>query len=151
VKVRSALAVLLLACALALALPAAAADTWHQELWTGLMSPFCPGRILIDCPSPQAAELREWIAAQEAAGRSRQEVEAQLYAQFGDVILQAPKPRGFGLAAYVIPLAAFAVGGAVVWLFLRRQSRGGPLEPPPARAAVDPEVERLIDEELAQR
>ena len=150
-KVRSALAVLLLACALALALPAAAADTWHQELWTGLMSPFCPGRILIDCPSPQAAELREWIAAQEAAGRSRQEVEAQLYAQFGDVILQAPKPRGFGLAAYVIPLAAFAVGGAVVWLFLRRQSRGGPLEPPPARAAVDPEVERLIDEELAQR
>jgi cytochrome c-type biogenesis protein CcmH len=136
--------------ALALGLPAAAADTWHQELWTGLMSPFCPGRILIDCPSPQAAELREWIAAQEAAGRSRADVEAQLYAQFGDVILQAPKARGFGLAAYVIPVVAFAAGGAVVWLFLRRQSRV-PTEPAPPRPPLDPEVDRLIDEELARR
>ena len=143
------------ALALAVALPARAtepepaAPTWHQELWTGLMSPFCPGRILIDCPSPQAAELREWIADQEAAGRSRADVEAQLYARFGDVILQAPKAQGFGLAAYLIPLAAFGAGGAVVWLFLRRQSRAR-AEPAPL-AAADPEVDRLIDEELARR
>jgi len=150
VKARGALAAVVLGAALALGMPALAADTWHQELWTGLMSPFCPGRILIDCPSPQAAELREWIAAQEAAGRSRADVEAQLYAQFGDVILQAPKARGFGLAAYVIPVVLFAAGGAVVWLFLRRQSRLPP-EPAPPRAPPDPEVDRLIDEELARR
>ena len=125
------------------------APTWHQELWTGLMSPFCPGRILIDCPSPQAAELRTWIADQERAGRSRADVEAQLYAQFGDVILQAPKAQGFGLAAYVVPLIAFGCGGAVVWLFLRRQRRAA--AGPAPLAATDPEVERQIDEELARR
>ena len=125
------------------------ARTWHQELWTGLMSPFCPGRVLIDCPSPQAAELRAWIAEQESAGRSRADVEAQLYAQFGDVILQAPRAQGFGLTAYVIPLVAFACGGAVVWLFLRRQRR--PAAPAPAPLApTDPEIERRIDEELAR-
>lgn len=112
------------------------------------MSPFCPGRVLIDCPSPQAAELRAWIAAQEAAGRSRADVEAQLYAQFGDVILQAPKAQGFGLAAYAIPLLAFAAGGGVVWLFLRRQRRAG--SAPAPLAAADPEIERQIDEELAR-
>lgn len=122
--------------------------TWHQELWTGLMSPFCPGRVLIDCPSPQAAELRSWIADQETAGRSRADVEAQLYAQFGDVILQAPTAQGFGLAAYVVPVVAFACGGAVVWLFLRRQRRVA--AGPAPLAAADPEVERQIDEELAQ-
>jgi len=139
-----------LALVLAAGVPAAEepAPTWHQQLWTGLMSPFCPGRVLIDCPSPQAAELRAWIAAQEAAGRSRADVEAQLYAQFGDVILQAPKAQGFGLAAYAIPLLAFAAGGGVVWLFLRRQRRAG--SAPAPLAAADPEIERQIDEELAR-
>lgn len=132
------------------AVPAGAAE-WHTALWNGLMSPYCPGRTLIDCPSPQAGELREWIADQEAAGRSQDEVEEELYAQFGDVILQAPKAEGFGLAAYVIPVAAFAGGGALVWLFLRRQRRAAPAHAggaPPA--AIDPEIDRLIDEELSR-
>ena len=150
---RRALAMATAACLLVLALAGVAraveeAPTWHQQLWTGLMSPFCPGRVLIDCPSPQAAELRAWIAEQERAGRSRADVEAQLYAQFGDVILQAPKAQGFGLAAYVVPLVAFACGGALVWLFLRRQRRA--VSAPAPLAAADPEIERQIDEELAR-
>jgi cytochrome c-type biogenesis protein CcmH len=151
---RRALAMAAAACVVALALAAGAraaeepAPTWHQQLWTGLMSPFCPGRVLIDCPSPQAAELRAWIADQERAGRSRADVEAQLYSQFGDVILQAPKAQGFGLAAYVVPLVAFACGGALVWLFLRRQRRA--VSAPAPLAAADPEIERQIDEELAR-
>ena len=151
---RRALTMAAAACVIALALAAGAraaeepAPTWHQQLWTGLMSPFCPGRVLIDCPSPQAAELRAWIADQERAGRSRADVEAQLYAQFGDVILQAPKAQGFGLAAYLVPLVAFACGGALVWLFLRRQRRA--VSAPAPLAAADPEIERQIDEELAR-
>ena len=125
-----------------------AAQSWHYEMWNSLMSPYCPGRTLLDCPSGQATELREWIAEQEKAGRSREEVEAQLYTRFGDVILQAPKASGFGLAAYVIPVVGVAAGALVLVIFLRRQA--GPARTAPAAVAAppDPEIDRLIDEEM---
>ncbi|HEY8493844.1 MAG TPA: cytochrome c-type biogenesis protein CcmH [Myxococcota bacterium] len=125
----------------------AAERPYAIELYNGLMSPYCPGRTLMDCPSEQAAALRQWIAEQERAGRSREEVEEQLYREYGDVILQAPRAEGFGLAAYVFPVIAFFLGGAIVWRFLRRQGGGAPLPAGP-RAPLDPEIERRIDEEL---
>lgn len=129
-------------------LAAGAAEEWHYDLEQHLMSPYCPGRTLTDCTSPQAAELRQWIAGEEAAGRSREDVEAQLFAQFGEVILQAPKAQGFGLAAYVIPAVGVVLGAAFVVIFLRRQ-QGGPATPPaPLSMAPDPDLDRLIDEEL---
>jgi cytochrome c-type biogenesis protein CcmH len=125
---------------------------YSMELWNGLMSPYCPGRTLMDCPSGQATELRDWIAEQEQAGRSKQEVEDELYAQFGDVILQTPRAQGFGIAAYVLPVVALFAGGAIVWVFLRRQVAAGATTDAPAipqrPAALDPEIERRIDEEL---
>jgi cytochrome c-type biogenesis protein CcmH/NrfF len=126
----------------------APSHSWAIDLDNGLMSPFCPGRTLMDCPSPQAAKLRAWIAEQEQAGRTQDEVEEQLYQQFGDVILQAPRAEGFGLAAYVLPVVAFLAGGAVVWVFLRRQVRHGGPPAPHVPTAIDPEIERRIDEEL---
>lgn len=128
----------------------AAEEPYALELYNGLMSPYCPGRTLMDCPSGQAGELRDWIAAQERAGRSRQEVEAELYAQYGDVILQAPRAEGFGLAAYVLPVVAFLIGGAIVWVFLRRQAAASAAAPrgPALRVPIDAELERRIDEEL---
>ena len=71
--VRTLPAALLLA--LALAAPAAAespeAPSWAYSLAHELMSPYCPGRSLHECPSPQADELRLWILDQEQAGATR--------------------------------------------------------------------------------
>ena len=154
-KVRAPLLVLLLAAALWLPSPAArGAETegWAYGLANELMSPYCPGRTLAECPSQQAQTLRMWLITQEAAGRSQDEVMAELIGRFGEQILAAPRPEGFGLAAYVVPVALFLVGGLLVGVFLKRQTRptsasgdaaagGGP---------VDPELERLVDEDLAR-
>jgi cytochrome c-type biogenesis protein CcmH/NrfF len=117
---------------------------WAYQLSHQLMSPFCPGRTLPDCPSPQAAELQRWIREQERIGRTRSDVEAELYTQFGDMILQSPRAGGFGLAAYVIPVVLFLV------YFLRRQTQGSAVASPPSGALrpVDPELERRLDAEL---
>jgi cytochrome c-type biogenesis protein CcmH len=123
---------------------------WGYDLVSELMSPFCPGRALDQCPSPQAAEMRDWILQQERAGVSREAVEAELHRVWGDKLRQAPRAEGFGLAAYAIPAVLIAGGGALVAVFLRRQ-RGSPAEPeasPRRLAPVDPELERLLDEEL---
>lgn len=134
---------------------------WSYYLANELMSPFCPGRTLNDCPSNQAAELKRWILAQETAGRGQAEVEADLYSRYGDVILQAPRATGFGLAAYALPVAAVVAGAALVVTFLRRQgARGGGADgsgPAPSRAAPpaaegEPAaLEAALDAELAGR
>ena len=150
-KIGSALLLLLLS--LAWALPAPGADEksgWGYQLSKEVMSPYCRGRALSDCPSPQAGELREWIVEQENAGLSRSEVEQELFRVFGDQLLQAPRAEGMGLVAYLIPVLVFAAGGALVVFFLRRQRSAtvdGERAPAPD-APHDPDLEQLVEEEL---
>jgi len=125
----------------------AASPGWSSQLEHQLMSPYCPGRSLTECPSPQATELRLWIQAQEKAGVPRQDVEARLFQQFGEQLRQAPRAEGWGLWAYLVPGGALLAGGVVVVGFLRRQG-GAAGAPAPAAAPSDPELEREIDREL---
>lgn len=129
----------------------AAQVEYAYELAEDLMSPFCPGRSLSECPSPQAADLRQWIVERDRAGVPRSEVEAILFERWGDELRQAPRPEGVGLAAYLIPAAAFVAGGGVLALFWRRQRRRAAAEgasAPAPLAAVDPELERTLEEEM---
>ena len=134
---------------------AAAADddpvAWGYSMAHELMSPFCPGRTLSQCPSPQAGELRQWIILQAAAGATREEVEAQLLARFGDEILQAPRAEGWGASAYAIPIVFFLAAGGLVALLLKRLVRSQGSAPAPApNAPFDSELEHLVDQELGQ-
>jgi cytochrome c-type biogenesis protein CcmH/NrfF len=157
---RSARRTLLALAALGLALaaltasapPAAAAEGWAYEMANEMMSPFCPGRSIADCPSPQAQTLRMWLIVQEAAGRPRAEVEAEMVSRYGESVRGAPKAEGFGLTAYLIPVGVVAAGAALLAWFLRRQTRSAPATMPAAPGAPpDPELERLLDERLAER
>lgn len=135
--------------------PALAEDTeeWGYAMANELMSPYCPGRALAECPSPQAEDLRRWILAQEEMGRSKAEVEEELIANYGDQLLQAPRAEGIGLLAYLAPVALFVLGGVIVGMFMRRQTQA----PAPALAgapaplqAVDPELEQQLEEEIGR-
>jgi cytochrome c-type biogenesis protein CcmH/NrfF len=144
-----AIAFALLLLAAAAAFPSAAEEEksgWGYQLSREVMSPYCPGRSLSDCPSPQAGELREWILDQEKAGVSKSEVEQELFRVFGDQLRQAPRAEGMGLVAYLIPAAAFAAGGALLVFFLRRQRAA--LGAPAPTLPPDPALEKLVEEEL---
>jgi len=121
------IAALLLAWAPAPAAAAAEPESWGYDLSHDLMSPFCPGRTLATCPSPQASELVQWIVMQEAAGASREQVVEMLIERFGEEILGAPPAEGITLWAYVFPVAGFLVGGGLVFLVLRRIVASGPV------------------------
>ncbi|MED5260916.1 MAG: cytochrome c-type biogenesis protein CcmH [Myxococcota bacterium] len=133
-------------------------DSWAYEVWHDTMSPYCPGRTLAECPSPQADQLRLWILDQASAGVTRDEVQQVMFQEFGDQILTAPRAEGWGLAAYAIPLAGFVLGGGIVALVVRRLMGPGPGPASPASPAnpanaanaaesIDPEIQRRIDEE----
>jgi cytochrome c-type biogenesis protein CcmH/NrfF len=119
----------LLVLALGVAAPAGADpaqdEQWAYELSHSLMSPYCPGRTLSECPSPQADELRLWILEQARAGATREEVEAELFRSFGDQLRQAPRAEGIGLLAYAVPGVFLLAGGVLLAAFLRRSRTGG--------------------------
>jgi len=123
---------------------------WGYGLASELMSPYCPGRALPDCPSPQAAELREWIILQERDGRSKKDVMRQLLVRFGEGLLQKPRAQGFGLTAYGLPIVGVIAGGALLFVFFRRQIARAAQEPaaPGFQSPADPDLERLVDEEF---
>lgn len=139
---------------LAFATAAAAADTgqtggWAYDLTHELLSPYGSVRHSIaDCPS--ATGIVEWVVEQERQGRGRDEVEVDLYTRFGEVLRPTPRAEGFGLAAYVVPIVLAIVGAALLALFLRIQVRARPKAPAagPPLSPMDPELERLVDEEL---
>ena len=93
--------------------------------------------------------MRLWILDQASSGATRDEVQEVMFQEFGDQILTTPRAEGWGLAAYVIPLAGFLIGGGVVVLVVRRLMvpGSGPASPLSADEPIDPEIQRRIDEE----
>ncbi len=134
------------------------APDWAYGLAHELMSPYCPGRTLAECPSPQAGELRFWILNQAAAGANEQEVREMLAQRYGDVLLAAPRAEGWGLSAYAVPIACLVVGLPIALYAIRRLTGGDgeaadtkvAAPEPRAPASIDPELERQLDRELAE-
>ena len=53
------------------------------------------------------------------------------------------------MTAYAFPVVAFALGGALVWAFLRRQTSGAPEPAVPLSAGpLDPELAAIVDRDL---
>lgn len=69
------------------------AEQLLSELSSDLMSPFCPGRTIASCPSSQARKLEERILAEAKSGKSREQIEQALVADYGsDIIGYRPPP-----------------------------------------------------------
>jgi cytochrome c-type biogenesis protein CcmH len=98
--------------------------------------------------SLQADQERAFITRQIAACRSKEEIKAALAAQYGDRVLAAPKAKGVGLAAYVVPVIAFLLAAAAVTLGARRwRRRRTPATAPPP---PDPRDTARLDADLGR-
>lgn len=70
------------------------AEELLSTLSTDLMSPFCPGRTIASCPSSQARKLEERILAEAKSGKTRDQIEQALVADYGqDIIGYRPPPE----------------------------------------------------------
>jgi cytochrome c-type biogenesis protein CcmH len=100
--------------------------------------------------APVAERMKTFIRLRIAAGDSEQEIKDALVAQFGPGVLAEPPGGGFGLLAWLLPLAALVGGAIVVGLLVRAWSRRGAGPGPRRESELDPELERLVDDELAR-
>lgn len=78
-------------------------------------SPFCPGRLLRDCPSSGADKLKEEIADLARSNRSASKIKQILFEKYGDDI--NPMPSGtVGYFAWILPAIIF-LGVLIVIIF----------------------------------
>ncbi len=90
-----------------------------------LRCPVCQGLSIEDSPTELALEMRAVIRDQLASGSSPAEVQAYFVSKYGEWILLQPKPEGFNLAVYALPIMALLLGGGAVGLAVRRWTRQG--------------------------
>ena len=134
--------------ALALAGTALAAPPNAADLEAELVCPVCE-TTLDQSNAPVALKMKTFIRVRIAAGDSEQEIKDALVAEFGPGVLAEPPGGGFGLLAWLLPLTALVAGALAVALLVRSWSRRR--DPGPARAdRLEPELERLVDDELAR-
>ena len=94
---------------------ASAAPPNAADLEAGLGCPICE-TTLDQSNAPIAEKMKAFIRARIAAGDSEQEIKDALVAQFGEKVLAQPPGGGFGLLAWLLPLAALVVGAVVMLL-----------------------------------
>lgn len=127
--------------------PEADLDQRAFEIFDTTMSPFCPGRLLRDCPSSAAGELKDDIRDRLAKGQSREAIMEELVAVYGDQVKAAPEIRGFGLLAWVAPFFFLAIGFLVIlgWL-AKKRSQDAPVHS--GTPEISPDMRQRIEREI---
>jgi cytochrome c-type biogenesis protein CcmH len=138
-------------CALAASSAGAAAPPRAADLEAELVCPVCE-TTLDQSNAPIAMRMKAFVRARIAAGDSEQQIKDALVAEFGPEVLAKPPGGGFGLLAWLLPLVALLGGAVVVGLLIRSWSRRRVVASAPSAedAELDPQLERLVDEELAR-
>jgi cytochrome c-type biogenesis protein CcmH len=117
-----------------------------------VMSPFCPGVTLHDCPSQSALDMRDRIEGYARSGMSEAAIMERLEAEYGEAIRAEPSSEGAGIVAWILPGIAALAGGALAVTLVRRWTARRPrpiAEEPPLVASSAAERQRL-DAELGR-
>jgi cytochrome c-type biogenesis protein CcmH len=101
----------------------AAIEARVRDVSSKLRCPVCQGLSLQDSPSELSQEMKSVVREQIAAGKSDDEVLQYFVGKYGEWILLQPKPTGFNLAVYALPVLMLAGGSLVVLLAVRRWTR----------------------------
>jgi len=104
--------------------PAAHDVTRANRLLGTIMSPFCPGLTLANCPSASAETLRVSIRGRLATGESPDSIMESLVAAFGERVRGAPRARGLGLALWALPVVGLGAGAIGLAWWLRNRGVG---------------------------
>ena len=103
--------------------------------------------------SPQANSERDYIRLLIARGETKDQIKAQLVAQYGQSVLALPNPHGFNLTVYILPPALLLAGVALLAFTLpkwRARARAAATRTAPAGPSINPADSRRLDEDIAR-
>jgi len=93
----------------------------ERQVW----SPYCPGRLLIDCTTEQAGDLRDDIEDRLQAGQGTERVLEWIRLNYGDEAMARPQ----SLWIWSFPIGLLMIGGVILVVLVRRWTRRGASTP----------------------
>ena len=110
-----------------------------HEVAALLRCPVCQGMSVADSPSEMAINMKEQVRELLARGYTEEQILKYFELSYGQFVLLKPK----SWVVWALPIIVLIVGGALVFLKIKKLERGGPPDPPPPD--VDPYVNRVRD------
>ena len=90
--------------------------TTMTEVGNAIMSPVCPGKLLINCPSGEGAQLRKLVRRKINAGETKEQIVRYFVDVYGVEVL--PTPPGPWIFSHGLA-APFCRPPGRIWRFLR--------------------------------
>ncbi|HEU4724143.1 MAG TPA: cytochrome c-type biogenesis protein CcmH [Candidatus Eisenbacteria bacterium] len=94
-----------------------------RAITSQLICPCSCGEVLSGCTCETGIALKGYVDREIKAGKGKDVIEAALIAKYGEVILGAPKAKGFNLVVWVAPFAATILGFGIATMILTRWVR----------------------------
>ena len=94
-----------------------------RAITSQLICPCSCGEILSGCTCETGKAMQGYVDRELKSGKTKDQIEASLVNQYGEVILGATKAKGFNLLVWVAPFLATAFGFLVASLVLLRWVR----------------------------
>jgi cytochrome c-type biogenesis protein CcmH len=110
-----------------------------RDLASRLRCPVCQGLSVADSTSISALSMRDEIQEMFAKGYSEAQIIRHFESSYGEFVLLVPKPRGFNLLVWLLPVIGLLVGIALVL----RHTRG--VLASDAAAAPHPDAAELAE------
>jgi cytochrome c-type biogenesis protein CcmH len=95
-------------------------DARTAEVAAQLRCPVCQGLSIQDSPSELSQQMKAVVRDQLRAGKSPDEVKAYFISKYGEWILLEPKPQGFNILVYALPVLLVALGLGVIFVSVRK-------------------------------
>ncbi len=140
---------------LTLAVPAMAQspEDLANDISNKVISPFCPGVTLHDCPSPSALDMRDRIEGYARQGMDEAAIMERLEAEYGPSIRAEPSSEGAGILVWILPSVAVLTGGVLAWMLVRRWTARRPPQTtasPQATVELSSSERQRLDGELGR-
>jgi cytochrome c-type biogenesis protein CcmH/NrfF len=129
--------------------PTEALQKKATSVYQEILSPFCPGRSLNDCPSSKAHELKTEIIQKLQSGVPEEQVLEEVFSSYGDQYRAIPRYAGFGRLVWLAP-ATFLLAG-LFWAFavMSKKKRSMSAIEAGKAPALEPQLAKQIEEELS--
>jgi len=105
---------------LGVALTGAALETRAHEVGSLLRCPVCQGLSVFDSPVPAARAMQAKVQLLLEAGYSEGQILNYFETSYGEFVRLSPKPEGFNLVVWILPVLATLLGLGLVAVRVKR-------------------------------